>query len=154
MNINPQKTARGNAFLFALLVLGLGLGLIQGQLQAQGQSIPQEVLAYPEMILWNGQVITADDNFRIAEALAIRGNEIMAVGTDAEIERLAGPQTQRIDLQGRSVLPGMLDTHLHQAWVVQLAKGGPNGRVAFTSVSSGLPQIEEIVAKAKPGEWL
>lgn len=67
----------------------------------------------PDLLLVNGAVITVDANDRIAEAIAIRGDRIMAVDTTAAIEQLAGPQTRRIDLAGRTVTPGLLDAHAH-----------------------------------------
>ena len=62
--------------------------------------------ARADVILVNGTVLTVDANDRVAQAIAIRGSKIVAVGTTAEVERLAGPATQRIDLRGRTVTPG------------------------------------------------
>ena len=141
-----QKIATVSFLLVALAPIG--------HLLAQAGTFPAEILAYPDIILHNGQLLTADDDFTIAEAVALRGNVFMAVGSNTEVLRLAGPQTQRIDLRGRSVVPGLIDTHLHQAWVVQLAKRGGSGRTSFEDTASGLSEVSEIIAKAKPGEWL
>src|SRR4030095_2045565 len=62
----------------------------------------------PDTILFNGKIITVDDRFSIAQAVAIRGERFSAVGTNEEITRLAGPKTRRIDLRGRAVTPGLL----------------------------------------------
>ncbi len=67
----------------------------------------------PDLILVNGTVITVDASDSIAEAVAIRGDRIMAVGDTAFINSLAGPGTRRIDLDGRAVTPGLLDAHAH-----------------------------------------
>ena len=67
----------------------------------------------PDVILINAHVITVDSSDRIAQAVAIAGNRIIAVGTTADVERLAGPNTRRIDLGGRTVTPGLLDAHAH-----------------------------------------
>jgi predicted amidohydrolase YtcJ len=67
----------------------------------------------PELLLVNGTVITVDASDRIAEAIAIRGDGIVAVGTTAAIDLLGGPATRRIDLAGRTVTPGLLDAHAH-----------------------------------------
>ncbi|HMA24478.1 MAG TPA: amidohydrolase [Gemmatimonadaceae bacterium] len=67
----------------------------------------------PDVILINAHVITVDSSDRIAQAVAIAGNRIIAVGTTADVERLAGPNTRRIDLRGRTVTPGLLDAHAH-----------------------------------------
>ena len=65
------------------------------------------------MILVNGTIITVDARDHIAEAVAIRGERIVAVGDTSFIDSLAGPNTQRIDLAGRTVTPGLLDAHAH-----------------------------------------
>jgi predicted amidohydrolase YtcJ len=70
-------------------------------------------VAYPETILFNGKILTVDDSFSIAEALAVRGDKILAVGANPEILPLAGPATTRVDLRGRTVVPGFIDTHAH-----------------------------------------
>jgi len=66
-----------------------------------------------DLILVRGRVLTVDVNDRVAEAIAIAGNRIVGVGTTAEVERLAAPNARRIDLQGRTVTPGLLDAHAH-----------------------------------------
>jgi len=66
-----------------------------------------------DLVLVGGRVLTVESADRIAQAVAIAGNRITAVGTDAEISRLAGPTTRRIDLHGRTITPGLLDAHAH-----------------------------------------
>jgi hypothetical protein len=77
------------------------------------EELPSEVLAYPETILFNGQVLTVDDEFSIAEAVAIRDGRFLAVGQDARILKMTGRETRTIDLDGKTVVPGLLDTHYH-----------------------------------------
>src|SRR5438105_1396253 len=67
----------------------------------------------PDVILSNGKIITVDERFTIAQAVAIQGDRIVAVGTNPEITRLAGRTTRRIDLKGRAAIPGLIDNHLH-----------------------------------------
>src|SRR5262245_27106818 len=67
----------------------------------------------PTIILTGGKVITLHDRFTSAQAVAIRGDRIVAVGTNQEISRMAGPGTRTIDLRGRSVMPGLIDNHMH-----------------------------------------
>ena len=69
--------------------------------------------AAPDVILTNGKIITVDERFTIAQAVAVQGDRIVAVGTNQDIGRLAGPNTRRIDLRGRSVTPGLIDNHMH-----------------------------------------
>jgi predicted amidohydrolase YtcJ len=66
-----------------------------------------------DLIFVGGRVITVDSADHIAQAIAVTGNRITAVGTTADINRLAGPATRRIDLQGRTITPGLLDAHAH-----------------------------------------
>ncbi len=77
---------------------------------AQSPNLPPEVLHYADTVLYNGQVLTADadTDFTIAEAIAIRDGKFLAVGDSDRILAYAGPQTRRIDLQGRSVTPGFI----------------------------------------------
>src|ERR1700693_5634372 len=66
-----------------------------------------------DLVLSNGKIITVDERFTIAQAVAIRGDRIVAVGTNQDIARLAGPGTRRIDLRGRALTPGLIDNHMH-----------------------------------------
>jgi predicted amidohydrolase YtcJ len=66
-----------------------------------------------DLLLVNGRVLTVDSADRVAQAVGIAGNRIVAVGTTAEVERVAAPNARRIDLAGRTVTPGLLDAHAH-----------------------------------------
>src|ERR1051325_6591667 len=66
-----------------------------------------------DAVLLNGKILTVDSQFSTREALAIRGGRILATGSTAEIRKLAGPATRTIDLQGRTVIPGLIDSHMH-----------------------------------------
>jgi len=74
---------------------------------------PQAAWADPNLILYNGKVVTVDREFSIVEALAISGDRITAVGTNAEVRFLAASETRLVDLEGKTVLPGLIDTHTH-----------------------------------------
>jgi predicted amidohydrolase YtcJ len=69
----------------------------------------------PDTILVNAHVVTVDRSFSIAQAIAIAGGRFTAVGADAAIRKLAGPNTTTIDLHGETVIPGLADGHLHDA---------------------------------------
>ncbi len=66
-----------------------------------------------ELILHNGRVVTVDRNFRVVQAVAVAAGRIVAVGSDQEVLSLRGPQTRVVDLQGKMVLPGLIDSHVH-----------------------------------------
>jgi len=69
--------------------------------------------AAPDLILSNGKIITVDQRFTIAEAVAIKNDRVIGVGSNQEILRLAGSGTRKIDLKGKSVIPGLIDNHMH-----------------------------------------
>ena len=107
----------------------------------------------PDVILFNGKILTVDENFSTEESLAVTGERISAVGDSQTISALAGPGTQRIDLKGRTVIPGLIDNHLHYM------RGASRWR--FEARIDGITDRDEalriISAKAKevgPGEWV
>jgi predicted amidohydrolase YtcJ len=88
-----------------------------------------------DLVLYHGIVLTVDASDRVAQAVAVAGQRIIAVGSDAEVLRFAGPKTKRIDLQGRTVTPGLLDAHAHFA-------GGGEDRLFVVNV--GYPDVKSI----------
>jgi predicted amidohydrolase YtcJ len=68
-----------------------------------------------DLVLYNGRVITVDRAFSVAEAVAIAGDRIVAVGTTAAVRARAAAGARQIDLRGRAVIPGLMDNHLHSA---------------------------------------
>src|SRR5258705_13458976 len=66
-----------------------------------------------DLILTNGKIITVDDKFTIAQAVAVKSDRIFAVGTNQQISQMAGAATRRIDLRGRAGVPGRIDNHMH-----------------------------------------
>src|SRR3954453_17235978 len=67
----------------------------------------------PDTILVNGKILTVDSKFSTREALSIHDGKILSVGTTSDIRKSAGPRTQVIDLQGRTVIPGLIDSLSH-----------------------------------------
>ena len=99
----------------ALCLLSLLL-LVEPLGWAQAQNVPPEVLRYADTVLYNGQVLTMDRDqppINVVQALAIRDGQIMAVGESDRILQMAGPDTVRVDLGGKAVIPGVVDTHSH-----------------------------------------
>ena len=93
-------------------------GLIASVLLAAAWTVSpaaQPPAAPPDMVLYNGNVLTVDRAFTVAEAVAVTGERITAVGTSARIRALAGRSTRQIDLGGRALIPGLMDNHLHSA---------------------------------------
>src|SRR5688572_3800115 len=67
----------------------------------------------PDLILHNGKIATVDKAFSIAQAIAIRGERIALVGTNEEVLKTKGDGTRIVDLKGKFVLPGLMDSHVH-----------------------------------------
>ena len=94
-----------------LWVLAAILGM-QGAGYAQSQ-YPEQVLRFADLVLYNGKILTADrddTNFSVQEAVAVRDGKILAVGDSASILAMAGPKTRKMDLQGRTVIPGAVSS--------------------------------------------
>lgn len=122
-------------------------------LSACGKQEPAATV--PDFVLTNARVVTMDADDTIAEAVAITGNVITAVGTSAEISRLAGPGTETIDLGGNTVSPGLIDTHNHFAWGALDARSSLNIEYpAVTSIEDIREQIRLTAASLEPGEWI
>src|SRR5258706_10018234 len=105
-----------------------------------------------DLVLVNGKILTMDGQSRVAEAIAIRDGKILAVGDSSTIRSMAGSQTRTIDLGGKTVVPGLIDTHVHfkaaglSDYVVDMSRA--------KSVVEALEAIKQFVAKKKPGEWI
>src|SRR5947207_2070411 len=97
-----------------------------------------------DVVLTNGKIITVDNKFTIAQAMAIRGDRFIAVGSNAEINKLAGPNTRRVDLGGKAVIPGLIDAHAHltrgaETWTTE---------ARFDDVASRKQALDIVRAKA------
>lgn len=92
------------------ILLCVAIQLIVIPAHAQERAIPAELIRYADLVFFDGQVLTADadKDFTVAQAVAVRGNRVLAVGDSERILRLAGPSTRRIDLHGRSLTPGFI----------------------------------------------
>ncbi len=135
------------ALALALLCAVVGTSLMVRQsLFAQGSD-------GPDLIFSNGKIVTVDDRFTIAQAVAVTGDRIVAVGSNEQISKLATPGARTIDLRGRTVIPGLIDNHLHllragNTWELELRWDG---------VDSRKKAIDMLRARAKavgPGGWV
>jgi predicted amidohydrolase YtcJ len=125
------------------VLLALLFVLLAGWPSAQAQTA--------DKILVNGKIVTVDDRFTIAQALAIRGARIVAVGSSAEIEKLRGPATETIDLRGRTVIPGLIDNHAH--WI----RAAEHNELRFDGITSRQQALRLLAERARAtqaGEWI
>jgi len=97
-----------------MAVAALASAMIAGAATAASQT-PTESQAPAELALLHGRIHTEDGQRSVAQAIALRGNTIVAVGNDEAIGAFIGPRTRILDLQGRVVLPGIIDAHTHPA---------------------------------------
>src|SRR5678816_2432142 len=107
----------------------------------------------PDTILINGKILTGDSRFSVHEALSIHNGRILAVGTTADIRKSAGSRTRVIDLQRRTVIPGLIDSHQH-AIRAGLTFTSEVNWVGVSSLAEGLDRIRQAAATMKPGAWL
>lgn len=106
-----------------------------------------------DTVLSGGNILTVDDNFSTVEALAITDGRIVATGDAADIAKFVGDETDVIELDGKTVIPGLIDNHLH------FIRGVWNNQteVRFTGIKSraeALERLAEHAASIEPGVWV
>ena len=114
------------------------------------------VPAWPQTVdtvLLNGKIVTLDPRSAIQEALAIDDGHIIAVGSSADMRKLAGPATRVVDLRGRTVIPGLIDSHLH-AIRAALSFSTEVNWIGARSLEEALGRIRAAARTMKPGSWL
>jgi predicted amidohydrolase YtcJ len=166
MNLNYGKAIRG---IFALAV---ALSIFSSVGWTQGRDIAA-ILGYPQTIVYNAKIVSVTDaSFSnelgpIVQAMAIRDGKILATGTNAEMRALAGPQTELVDLKGRTVLPGFVLVHNHPMDWASVIPAIVNNTVPpdilvnraiygqpLEQYAKAEQVIKEAAAAAKPGAWL
>lgn len=106
----------------------------------------------PELILHHGKIVTVDAQFRIVEALAVSQDKLLAVGSNSEVLQLAGPQTVLIDLQGKTVIPGLIDSHVHATGAAIYEFDHPVPEM--DTVADVLRYIASRAEALEDGEWI
>ena len=128
----------------ALCAFVLGLHMPSAQAQVRK--------AYADLVLKNGAIHTMDSDRPKAQAVAVTGNKILLVGTDADVAPFIGPDTKVIDLEGKAAYPGFKESHGHLTGI---------GRAKMTVDLVGITGYKELIERvaaaaknAKPGEWI
>src|SRR5688500_9962160 len=93
----------------------IGILALATLLTSAASMVARQSTPAPDVIYYNAKVVTVDDRFSYAQAVAITGDKFTAVGANGAVRKLAGPQTKQIDLKGLTVTPGLTDNHLHNA---------------------------------------
>ncbi len=141
---NTSRRRSGVAMLTGLA----GLLVLAPLPMARAQSQPEPAT----LVLRNGRIATVDDAKPEAQALAARGDTLVAVGTNEEVAPYVGPRTKVIDLQGRRAVPGFIEGHGHFTGV-----GEARIVLNLTRVKNWdeiVAMVKEAAAKARPGEWI
>jgi len=106
----------------------------------------------PSLILLNGKIYTIDEKNPTAEAVTIYQNIIGSVGKTSHIEKLAGPNTKVVNLNGKAVIPGITDAHVHfTSYALTIKRVNLDGAV---TIDEALNRVKARVLKAKKGEWV
>jgi predicted amidohydrolase YtcJ len=106
----------------------------------------------PQWIFHHGRIVTVDSDFRIAEAMAVHGDRIVAIGSNDAVLKLAGSDTQLVDLQGKMVLPGLIDSHSHPpgAAVYEFDHEVPT----METIADVLEYIRQRATVVPEGQWI
>ena len=136
MHLRPL---RGVVTSVLLLLWGLSL------------SAPAFSAGAPDAVYVNGTIYTVDDKNPKATAMAVKGDKFIRIGTDADVRALAGPRTEIVDLQGKTVVPGLIDAHLHFSGIGE-------AKMRLDAFWKPKQEILDSVAaeykRSKKGEWI
>jgi predicted amidohydrolase YtcJ len=114
---------------------------------------PPAAAQSPDTALVNGKIITLDEHSTVAEALAVRDGKIVAVGRSADVRGLAGPATRIVDLGGRTVIPGLIDSHMHAIRAALFYATEVNW-IGTRSIPEAMGRIASAARTVRPGQWI
>jgi predicted amidohydrolase YtcJ len=137
----------------ALVLYNLSVFLIRTLVVAAALLATGLALAQSTTVLLHGKILTVDRKFSTVEAVAIRDGRIIATGESADLRKLAGAQARLIDLQGRTVIPGLIDSHMH-AIRAALSFSTEVNWIGARSLAEALDRIREASHSMPPGAWL
>ncbi len=111
--------------------------------------------AEPEVIFFNGKIVTLDPAGSTAAAVAVKDGKVLKLGGAEEIKKLAGPATRLIDLGGKTAVPGLIDAHCHPMEAIMMKETWVDCRYPKTpSVKQALLNIKDWVKKTPKGVWI
>ena len=153
MAINRRQVIRAGTGLFA----GLGLAACGNDSQREQAAAIAENPGAGTIVFRNGTVLPVDQGFSEHAALAIRGNRVLAIGSEADVVAAAGAGARSIDLQGRVVLPGFIEPHMHFALLAglgHLEDIGPFNRPTFDDALAAIRDIRQAAIEEGPETWV
>ena len=105
-----------------------------------------------DLILFNGKIVTVDKDFKVTDAVAVKDGRVMQVGTKEAVFKLGGPSTTKIDLKGKMILPGLIDSHTHptSAAMFEFDHSVPEMR----SIDDVLNYVAQRAKFLDDGEWI
>lgn len=138
----------------ALIIASLGLRLIIRRKEAERPTVLPE--GYADMVLMNGHVLTVDPGYSVVEAVAVKEGRILATGSYEELRHLTGPSTKKVDLQGKTVTPGLVDSHIHVHYYgKQFQDKLMNIRFPTVKTKEDLVEkMKERLKVAQEGDWI
>ena len=118
-------------------------------------SVARAAEAGPDVIYYNGKIVTLDAAESTAGAVAVKDGKFLKVGSAEEVKALAGPATKLVDLGGRTVVPGLIDAHCHPMETIMMKDGWVDCRYpGCPSVKQALANIAAWAAKTPKGKWI
>jgi predicted amidohydrolase YtcJ len=153
MAINRRQVIRAGTGLFA----GLTLSGCGNDIQREQAAAISENAGAGTIVFRNGTVLPVDQGFSEHAALAIRGNRILAIGSEADVVAAAGADARSVDLQGRVVLPGFIEPHMHFALLAglgHLEDIGPFNRPTFDDALAAIRDIRQAAIEEGPETWV
>jgi predicted amidohydrolase YtcJ len=130
-------------------------GFVAAGVAAAGLGSSVAAQPAPTTVFSGGTILTVDRRFSEAEAVAVRGNRILAAGTAAEVRDAAGPDAALVDLAGRTMLPGFIDPHTHAIAGAAVDSIMDNvGAARFRTAAAVLDHLRSRLAATAPGEWV
>jgi hypothetical protein len=129
----------------AAAIAAPGMSLMRGEARTMSEA--------PDIIFFNGKVTTLDRPNPQAQAMAIRASRFVAVGDERSVMALAGPDTKQVDLKGRRVIPGLIDSHMH------IIRGGLNYNLELRwdgvrSLADAMRMLKQQVDRTPAPQWV
>jgi predicted amidohydrolase YtcJ len=139
-------------------------GTVETSVYSETKTLPESsasittaaVAGYADMILMNGNILTVDSANSVVEAVAVKEGKILAVGSYSQLKQLVGASTKQIDLKGKTMTPGLVDSHLHMHYYGKQFQDKLID-IRFPTVKTRdelIDKIKKRLEKAEKGEWI